>query len=173
MEIQAVPMAEEFLTKNKVAISDDRALLVQKIAKHIDALIFNISSLAVMVAMMEDKKKVEPRHLVPAQVYIAQQCVGRHASQKIVGGGIPKKGFVPEVEGFELNDNTAYMDLRSCVHRVIAFHKFVIGKEAMRGILTILHGHLGCLLKDIRACEPLTLKRMDHLLSLRRHSVFQ
>lgn len=173
MGIQAVDLAKEFVAKNEVCISDmaDMDAIVQKLAEHIDALIFNVTSLAVMVAMIEDKKKVEPRHLVSAQAYIAHQCVGKQASQKILGGGVQNE--IPEIEGFGPKDAAPPMEMRAFIHHVLDYHKLTIGKGAMKGILTIIHAHLGCLLKDLRASEPLTMKRLDQVFSMRRHAVFK
>lgn len=185
MEIDVVPLVKNFLSKNEITISDTVKLdeLVEYMAKHFEALIFNITSLAALVAIIQDKKKIIPRHLVSAQAYIAQQCVGDHAIKKIKGGmgkKIKMKDLdslpIPEVEGFEM-DATAYsctdIDMRSMIHNVLDFHELTIGKSAMKGIKDILQAHLGCLLKDIKASEPLTMGKLNQIMSLRRHAVFQ
>jgi hypothetical protein len=186
MEIDVIPLAKDFLSKNEISISDttNPDELIVRLAKHIDALIFNIVSLVALVAIIQDQKKIQPKHLISAQAYIAKQCVGDHAIKKITGG-MNKKGLkqrdldnmpMPIVEGFELDEiavSCVDIDMRSFIHKVLRFHDLTIGKGAMKGILDIVRSHLGCLLKNIRAIEPLTIKRLENIMSMRKHSVFQ
>ncbi len=185
MEFEVIPLAKDFLSTNKISISDSTNLdeLINILAKHIDALVFNIVSLAALVAIIQDQKKIDPKHLVSAQAYIAHQCVGDHATKKIKGGvekEMLKKDVrdisIPEVEGIEFDEiavSCIDTDMRTFIHRVLKFHDLTIGKGAMKGIINILQSHLGCLLKDIRNNEPLTIKRLENIMSLRRHSVFK
>ena len=184
MEIDVLPLAKDFLSKNEIVISDttNPDELIILLAKHIDALLFNIVSLVALVAIIQDQKKIRPKHLISAQAYIAQQCIGDQAVKKIRGGVGKKRSqkeldtmVIPVVEGFELDEiaiSCIDMDMRSFIHKVLRFHDLTIGKGAMKGILNIIRAHLGCLLKNIRANEPLTIKRLENIMSMRKHSVF-
>ena len=72
----------------------------------------------------------------------------------------------------EVAQNCVDMDMRKYVHSILAYQDISIGKGAMSGIMRMLRSHMGCLLKDIRANEPITAKRLEHIMSLRRHAVF-
>jgi hypothetical protein len=184
MEIDVVPLAKDFLSKNEIVISDttNPDELIMVLAKHIDALLFNIVSLVALVAIIQDQKKIQPKHLISAQAYIAQQCIGDQAVKKIKGGVHKKQTQkdidampIPVVEGFELDEiamSCVDMDMRSFIHKILKFHDLTIGKGAMKGILDIVRAHLGCLLKNIRANEPLTIKRLENIMSMRKHAVF-
>lgn len=183
-EVNLIHIAKGFLSKNNVVLSDvvTPDEIVDALAHHIDALIYNITSLAALVAMIQGDEKIQPKHLVSAQSYIAHKCIGDEARKKVTGGIGNRKSAkevselpVPVLEGFEL-DVTAIecldTDLRSFVHGVLNHHDVSISKGAMKSILDILHSHLGCLLKDIRENEPLTLKRLEAIMTTRRHAVF-
>jgi len=177
MDVEFVPLAKNFLAKNEVSISDSLQPeeLIQALAKHFEALVFNITSLAAMVAIIHNDKKIMPKHLVSAQAYIAYQCVGEKAVKKIKGGTKNTESTVVDVEGIEMDEvaqNCVDMDMRKYIHNILAYQEITIGKGAMAGILRILHSHMGCLLKDIRANEPITIKRLESIMSLRRHAVF-
>lgn len=177
MDIDFVPLAKNFLSKNKVSISDSLQPdeLIQALSKHFEALVFNITSLAAMVAVIHSDKKIMPKHLIPAQAYIAYQCVGEKAVKNIKGGSKNTDTSVVDVEGIEMDEiaeNCIDMDMRKYIHSIIAYQEISIGKGAMAGLLRILRSHMGCLLKDIRMNEPITMNRLQNIMSLRRHAVF-
>jgi hypothetical protein len=167
MEGEFAPLARSFLSKNEVSISDKTKLddLIKVLAERFEALVFNITSLVGLVAIIQDEKKVMPKHLMAAQAYIAHQCSGEEAMKKVQGGQ------EDAMDGGGVDDCSG-MDMRTMVHSVLSFHDMKIGKGAMKGILRIMNSHLVCLLKDIRANEPLTLNRLDRILSMRRYAVF-
>jgi hypothetical protein len=185
MNIDTFTLAKDFLSKNEIVLSDLTKLddIVNVLSKHIDALIYNIVSLVALVAIIQDDKKIFPRHLVSAQAYIAHKCIGENARKKITGGvnkNMKNEEIdiieLPMVEGFEL-DETALscmdMDLRSFIHNVLKFHNISISKGSMKGILNMIHAHLGCLVKDMRANEPLTMSRFSNIMNMRKHSIFK
>lgn len=181
MNVQIIPIVNEYLSKHEVVISDntDATTLVEKMTLHFDALIYNIVSLAALIASIEDQPKIYPRHLVAAQAYIAFKCVGSSVGKKIIGGAHSltleelNKVEIPKLDDSKHEHKLrADMDLRDFVHHVLEHHHIEIGKGAMKGILKILHEHLECLLNDIKKNEPLTLKKLEHLMEMRRYSVF-
>ena len=185
MDVHIIPIVNDYLSKNEIVISDntDVPTLVEQLAKHFDALIYNIVSLAALIASIEDQTKIEPKHLVAAQAYIAYKCVGSSVAKKIIGGS--KTITLEELNKLEipkLDDESeshihshklrADMDLRDFVHHVIKYHNINIGKGAMKGILKILHEHLECLLNNIKKNEPISNKKLENIMSMRRYSVF-
>lgn len=177
MEVEFVPLAKNFLSRNSIVISDTMKPddFVQLLAKHFEALVFNVTSLAAMVTVIHGDKKIVPKHLVAAQAYIAYQCVGEKAVKKIRGGTATNGSSIVDIEGIELDEvaqNCVDMDMRKYIHGVLTYQDISIGKGAMAGIIQMLRSHMGCLLKDIRANEPITAKRLEYIMSLRRHAVF-
>lgn len=184
MDIQFVPVAKDFLSENEIAISDgvNPDELVNVLARHFDALVYNITSLAALVAIIQDKKKIQSRHLISAQAYIAHKCVGQSASKRIIGG-VAKDMKVDEMDRIELPVIEIFQvdvhtrppikeDMRGFVRSVLEHHDLTIGKDAMQKLLSIMHAHLACLARDIKAEGPLTMKRLDNILSLRKNAVF-
>lgn len=183
MDTRIVPIVNEYLSKHEVSISDSADIegLVFLLAKHIDALIYNIVSVVALIANIEDQKKIQPKHLVAAQAYIAQKCIGSSASREIIGGSRtmtleelnkiepPRLEDRPSDEKYQLCSD---MELRAFVHQVLEHHSIEIGKGAMKGILQILHEHLGCLLADIKKNEPITEAKLEKIMGMRRYSVF-
>ena len=185
MNIDTKALAKGFLSKNKIVISDtvNPDDIVEALSRHIDALIYNMVSLVALVAMIQDDKKIYPRHLVSAQAYIAHKCIGDTARRMITGGvgkGITKEQMdtidLPVIEGFELDEaamGCLNIDLRSYIHNVLSFHDVSISKGAMKSMIGIIHAHLGCLLKDIRANEPITMTRLATIMGMRKHAIFK
>lgn len=183
MNIRILPIINKYLSKNEVVISDNVDLeeLVYILAKHIDALVYNIVSVVALIANIEGHKKIQPKHLVAAQAYIAHKCVGKSLSNRIIGGSHEvtlkelNKIDPPMID--DHNDDKANhmcsdMELRSFVHQVLDHHAMEIGKGATKGILKILNEHLECLLRDIKKNEPITLSKLQKLMSMRRYSIF-
>ena len=183
MDIQIIPIVNEYLSKNGVLISDgtDVEAFVYKMAKHFDALLYNIVSVVALIASIEEQVKIQPKHLVAAQAYIAHKCIGQLASRKIVGGS--HKISLKELNTIDppqIDEHTpsgdykvcSEMDLKEFVYQVLKHHKMSIGKGAMKGMLKILHEHLECLLNDLKKYEPITMIKLDKIMSMRRYSVF-
>jgi hypothetical protein len=183
MDIQIMPIVREYLSKNEIVISDNTDIeeLVYKLAKSIDALIYNIVSVVALVASIEDQTKIEPKHLVAAQAYIAYKCIGKYASKKIIGGSHKitldelNKIEPPRIDDYEddsYSKQCQHVDLRDFIHHTLEHHKMQISKNAMKGILKLLHEHLECLLHNLKKVEPITIARLDKIMSMRRYSVF-
>lgn len=179
MDVNFTPIAKEFIHTHDIQIADNakQEEIIEHLAKHLDALVYNITSLVAFVTMIEDKKKIEPKHLVAAQSYIAHKCIGKHASKKFAGGAKAldlKAVDVPIIEEFTHSKYKIQMrvDMRSMIHHIVQSHALEIGSGAFKGILKILHAHMECLLDDIKHQEPLTMKKLEYIMSMRRHSVF-
>ncbi|NBX51766.1 hypothetical protein EBT25_17965, partial [bacterium] len=163
MDIHFIPIAKDFLSENEIAIADsvNTEELVYVLAKHFDALVYNITSLAALVAIIQEKKKIQPRHLISAQAYIAHKCVGETASKKITGGVAKNisveemdKMEIPVIEVFQMAIETRppiKEDIRGFVRSVLDHHELTIGKDAMKKLLSIMYAHLACLAKDVKA----------------------
>lgn len=184
MDIQFIPIAKDFLSENEIAIADsvNTEELVYALARHFDALVYNITSLAALVAIIQEKKKIQSRDLISAQAYIAHKCVGETASKKITGGVAKNisieemdKIEIPMIEIFQMDINTRIPikeDIRGFIKNVLEHHELTIGRDAMKKLLSIMYAHLACLAKDVKAEEPITLKKLEHIMSLRKNSVF-
>lgn len=183
MNIEILPIVNTYLSKNEVMISDNVDIdeLVYLLAKYIDALIYNVVSVVALIANIEDKEKIQPKHLVAAQAYIAHKCVGQSASKRIIGGSHKitleelNKINPPTID--ENTDNNKYklcynMDMRSFVHQVLKHHKMHISKGAIKGILMILNEHMQCLLNDIKRQEPITIGKLEKIMIMKRYSIF-
>lgn len=184
MNTPILPIVNEYLSKNEVVISDnvDIEELVYLLARHVDALIYNIVSVIALVANIEDRTKIQPKHLVAAQAYIAHKCIGSSASKKIIGGSHQVTlEELNKIEPPKIDEHTGLnkyklcsdMELKSFVHEVLKHHKMHIGKGAMKGILQILHEHLECLLNDLKKHEPITIAKLERIMDMRRYSVFR
>lgn len=84
MEHQLIPVAADFVQKHhfEISKSESTTKVIQSIALHIDALIYNVASLACVVSMLYDHTKITPKHLVSVRKYIQDKCTIKHKSQR-------------------------------------------------------------------------------------------
>lgn len=57
-----------------VAKPQQQAEIVEKLGNHIDAVIYNVTSIAVIFAMLKGDSKVQPKHLIDVTKYISTTC---------------------------------------------------------------------------------------------------
>lgn len=87
MPLELVPLAEQFLEVYNIGIKDvqDKPEIVATILMHMDALFYNVTSVATVMAMLSGKRRVEPKHLEEVRKYIHTNCGGTSAK---IGGNV-------------------------------------------------------------------------------------
>jgi hypothetical protein len=174
----------------------DEEKIYQIIGDHIDALIFNVASLACIVALLYDTNKLEKKHLIPVRKYIQDKCPKRmqggmsmasdfygysHPSYGINNGGsdllhidFNSTTLRPQIGGGGflelLQDNKHAI---KAVRDVFAHHKVKASRETLIGVIAIMDEHVTCLANDLKHYKNLTDKQLDKVLKLKRHAVFQ
>ena len=91
--LELVPVVETFLQKHNISVKSDMPEVVAILIMHTDALIYNVASIACVMAMLEGKKKVEPRHLGEVRKYIDEKCPHKQAGGNPTG--FPVQYFSP------------------------------------------------------------------------------
>jgi hypothetical protein len=63
--------------------------------------------------------------------------------------------------------------VKDLVKAVFDENKIKYSSEAFKEILNIADSHMKCLARDLRKCEPLTIKKVEALLAKKRYFVFK
>ncbi len=205
MEHQLIPVAADFVEKHhlEVSKSEGEDKVLKAIAFHMDALIYNVASLACVVTMLYDHTQITPKHLVSVRKYILDKCsTSRGKSQK--GGmsmasdfyGYPHPAYGSDamagstvVSSVNFAEGVARAALgpvmmggaqpehikviQKVVKKVLKHHQRTITKKAMEELIHIIDTHLRCFAKDLRTEAPLTEVRVKKVLEKKRHAIFQ
>lgn len=207
MEKELYPVATWLLKHYKIEISKntDTHDIVDKIAFHIDGLVHNVTSTAALVAMLNDSKKIETKHLGAVRMYIESKC--KHQQKQSGGGpiasdffGYPHPAYSPnnqdagvkssvvdftngiarpsmgpalEMKGGGNKTTPVASDVSKVIKKVLKHKHVGISKASMTELLSIVHSHLHCFASDLLKECPLTEKKLDKVLSFKRHAVFQ
>lgn len=107
-EQDLIQLAEKFVATFHVQIAPkSEKEVIQMIAHHIDALLYNVTSVACVMALIHGKQKIEPKHLEQVMTYITSQCMPQLASAKMRGGsptGFPSQYFGVPMAAYTPND---------------------------------------------------------------------
>lgn len=95
--LELVPVVETFLDKQKIEVKTDMPEVVAILIMHIDALIYNVTSVACVMAMLEGKKNIQPHHLSEVRKYIDEKCPLRHNGGSPTA--FPQQYFSPNAVG--------------------------------------------------------------------------
>ncbi len=174
-----------YLEKNKVSVESDE--VVEKLAFHIYNMVYNLCALvATHVAIHDPTNMVlQPRHLQEALAYVTHICYPEVATKKQSGGNENLEGLqsldviqggssefiqaayivISASETKDMFPEDDLLELFSEFHVEATRHSLNIFKK-------ILKMHMNCLMMDLHHKSPITYKKLDKILSLKRHAVF-
>jgi len=96
---ELIPVSEKFVKTYDINISKDAYdEVLPLIVHHMDALIYNVTSIACVMALINGKRKIEPSDLRQVMVYISSKCLPK--KENISKGGAGQTGG--SVTGFPL-----------------------------------------------------------------------
>ena len=67
--------------------------IVMTLGNHIEAMLYNIASIAAVTAMLDGKTKIETKHIGFIKDYITKQCSKKKKKGVIHGGSLPAEYF--------------------------------------------------------------------------------
>lgn len=68
-------LVQKFLDTFQITVkANDRPVIEQRLQEHIDAVIYNIASMAVVFTLVKDKNKIQPKYLEDVTNYVAATC---------------------------------------------------------------------------------------------------
>lgn len=172
---------------------EDETNVVKTLQDHLEAVIYNVTAIAMVMALLNDTRKIETKHLGEVRRYIASHCP--KPKQK---GGFPAAYFGAADPNYStLNGNGSsvstvqfengvarpqiggakgfmYSEKKVATYakHVLKHHNAVISHEALKEILAILDTHVACLAHDIAGPTPLTLAKLERVMKMKRHAVF-
>lgn len=174
------------------------------LCKHVDALVFNVTSLASIVVTLYQSKKLDVIHVPSIRQHIVEKCQHRHAARQRGGRVTMPSDFFgynhpnystanegSDILGIDLESgSTARPSLgpqsggggasvaqtrfmKTTVQQILSKHNIRSSREAFKELLSIIDAQLECLAADMRKCEPLTVKKLERLLTKKKYFVFQ
>lgn len=76
---------------NLVVAQPDEKKVIELLDSHIEALLYNIASIASVTALLDEKTKIELKHISFIKDYIIKQCKKKTSGQQ--GGSLPSEYF--------------------------------------------------------------------------------
>ena len=67
--------------------------VVNKLDSHIEALLYNVASIASITALLDEKDKIELKHISFIKDYITKECIKKKKGSKQSGGSFPAEYF--------------------------------------------------------------------------------
>lgn len=74
MDAHVLPLVDTFLERYGIAAKKDADQVRTILARHLDALLFNVTSLSAIIALMKKHKKVDTKDLPAVLAYLHLQC---------------------------------------------------------------------------------------------------
>lgn len=180
------------------------------LAAHLDAVIYNITSIAILFTLLKGKTRVEPKHLADVMSYISTSCPmsnskggrGQHGGTSMASdyfgyphpnysagnatqgvtmsevdfdAGIARAGIESQLGGSGPRPvllATHDKDAKAFARSILKLHKIRVSKSTFEELMRIIDIHMNCLGRDLEAASPLSLSKLEKILSLKRHSVF-
>lgn len=173
---------------------EDELQIVQMLQDHMESVIYNVTAIAMVMALLNDKRKIETKHLGEVRRYIASHCplhkqkggfpasyfgtadpnysslngTGSIVSTIQFENGVARPQIGGTMNGFMCTEKK----IATYAKHVLKHHNTTISQEALKGILEILDVHVMCLAQDLQGPTPLTLKKLSKVMKLKRHAVF-
>lgn len=171
METWLISQIPKIFDKNKIVMDTNEATdIYNKVGHHIFKLMNNILALIATqsVIMDPDTHTVLPRHVQSTLDYVQKKC---YPKQNIQKGG-KNVNFI-EIS-YTLIETTEYKDLFPSTEIVSHFMELGlnISKHTLDIVKRILNMHVNCLMMDFYEHQPITLKKIETIFHLKRHSVF-
>jgi len=173
METWLTSQIPKLFDKNKIQIhADEASQIYSKVGHHIAKLMDNILALITTESIMKDPKThaVLPRHVQSSLDYVQKTCYPKEETQK--GGKKEQDAWM--ILSYTIIETTEYKELFPSTE--IVTRLMDLGLDISNHTLTIvkriLNMHVNCLMMDFYERQPITLKKVEKVLNLKRHAVF-
>lgn len=168
----------------------------------IKAMIFNVTSLACIVTLLNGRKTVEVEDLDGVRRYLSQHCAPMkrtvHQQRTTSGGSFPSDYFGFIHPAYDGTKDTGFVSINfadgvarealgptiaggamtpkvaiyDLIKSVCDHHKLSISRDAIIQLIKIMDVHMACLTKDIGRTQKVSNTRINQILSHKRHSIF-
>lgn len=107
-----ISVARRFLSSFDIDVQEsDKEKVAHAISNHFEAIIYNLTGMAMAIALLNDVSKVEIQHLEEVRKYVTTQCPSSRSKQK-GGASMPSDYFGFRHPNFsELNSNGGNIDV--------------------------------------------------------------
>lgn len=173
METWLTLQVPKIFDKNNIVIDTTEApKIYSKVGKHMAKLMDNILALIATESIMKDPNThaVLPRHVQSILNYVQKTCYPNKETQK--GGKQKDDSWM--ILSYTIIETTEYKELFPSTEIVTRLME--LGLDISNHTLTILkrilNMHVNCLMMDFHEQQPITLKKMEKILKLKRHGVF-
>lgn len=169
------------------------------IEEHTNAVVHQVASMAAVIALLSNKRKIDVSHLSQVKAYVQSKCAVRARGHK--GGDAMPSDFYgyphPAYSASHANGGVQVSTIswanqearpaqgpqsgggRPKSDRIGGLIKDAlkdlnvqISKGALDELKVIIHGHLACLMNDIHAAAPITVKKLEKILKKSHHAAF-
>uniref|UniRef100_A0A6C0CR34 Uncharacterized protein n=1 Tax=viral metagenome TaxID=1070528 RepID=A0A6C0CR34_9ZZZZ len=173
METWLTLQIPKIFNKNKITVNINEASeIYSKIGYHVAKLMDNILALISTQSIIKDPKAhtVLPRHVQYILDYVQKTC---YPKQEIQKGGI-KNQDLWMIISYNIIETTEYKELFPSTEIVTRLMELGlnISNHTLNIVKRILNMHVNCLMMDFYERQPITLKKVEKIFGLKRHSVF-
>lgn len=173
METWLTLQIPKIFDKNKITVhAEEASQIYSKVGLHITKLMDNILALITTESIIKDPNihAVLPRHVQSSLDYVQKTCYPKEATQK--GGKKDKDAWM--ILSYTIIETTEYKELFPSTELVTRLMdlELDISNHTLTIVKRILNMHVNCLMMDFYERQPITLKKVEKVLSLKRHAVF-
>jgi hypothetical protein len=170
------------LKTNNINIKNEEdKFIINKIVSYIDALIFNIVSIACIISILNGDKSIKKENLDIIKKYIQDRCSFKYNKNGMKGGafntaafyGMEEPMYKEENEGKDIlgidwsseivrpqigggknikNKNISKIFICKQIKKILKYHGIKATNEIIEELLNIIDYHLKCLLGLIKKC---------------------
>lgn len=187
--------------KFKLGKDTDEKQLCDVLCRHFEIFVKKMASLAALVVTLENDKKLTPFHVDEIRKYI--QKTGCKDKGSMHGGNFPSDYFGyphPAYSPMNAGEDILKVDLsgslarpgmgpqngggpasfvahsslvKAEIRKHMVKHKLQCSNDGMDSLLRMMDGMLSHLAHDLKACEPITIKKLQTFFDKKRNFVFQ
>lgn len=172
------------LKSNNIEISKKtkKDFIINKIADYIEALIFNVITIASIISILNGEKIIKEKNIEIIKSYIQDRCSFKYRkSSSMKGGtfntasfyGIEESMYKVEHEGTDLlgvdwsngiarsqigggkNKKPNMLSnkyIKNCIKHVLKYHNISCSNKVLSKLVNIIDYHIKCLIKCIKQC---------------------
>lgn len=172
------------LKTNNINISKNanQSYIINKIADYIDALIFNIVSIACIVSILNGDKNIKKKNLDIIKKYIEDRCAFKYNKKGMKGGtfntaafyGINETMYKEENEGHDILGvdwskemarpqigggskqkklkDVSSFFIKKHIKNILQYHGIKASDEMTKVLLELIDYHIKCLIKNVKSC---------------------
>lgn len=172
------------LKTNNINVSKNanQSYIINKVSDYIDALIFNIVSIACIISILNGDKNIKKQNLDIIKRYIEDRCVFKYNKKDMKGGtfntaafyGIDEPMYKEENEGSDIlginwseeiarpqigggkhskkTQDVSKLFIKKQIKNILQYHGIKASNEMIDSLLNIIDYHIKCLMKKVKTC---------------------